>query len=318
VVSVATPGGTLAPMQTARLATDTIPAKIVEHDPRFGCHGDRRVERLFTGARWLEGPVYHAAGRFLLCSDIPNDRILRWDETTGAVGVFRSPARYTNGNTLDAQGRLVSCEQGKRRVTRTEHDGSITVLADRFEGHRFNSPNDVVVHSDGSVWFTDPSYGLSSDYEGNFGTSEVGACHVYRVAPGEAPTAVVTDADRPNGLAFSPDESVLYVADTARRHIRAFKADGATLTGGDVVAECDEGSFDGLRVDDRGMIWAAAHDGVHCYHPDGTRLGRILFPEIVANLVFAGPKRNMMVVTATTSLFAIRTTINGARPIWAS
>ena len=301
---------------TALFATDTIPAEIVELDPRFDCRGDEQVVRLFTGGRWLEGPVYHPAGRFLTCSDIPNDRMLRWDETTGTVGVFREPAGYANGHTLDAQGRLVSCEQGNRRVTRTEHDGTIAVLAERWQGLRLNSPNDVVVRSDGSIWFTDPSYGIDSDYEGHRATSEIGACHVYRIAPtGGEPQAIVQDAERPNGLAFSPDERRLYLADTRRRHIRAFDVtpDGA-LAGGDVLAECDAGSFDGLRVDDRGMIWAAAHDGVHCYHPDGTRLGRILLPEIASNLVFGGQKRNVLFMTASTSLYAIRLTVNGCRP----
>jgi gluconolactonase len=304
-------------MMTLRLATDTIPAEIVTLDPRFDCRGDLRVERLFTGGRWLEGPVYHPAGRYLLCSDIPNDRMLRWDETTGTVGVFREPAGHTNGHTLDAQGRLVSCEHGNRRVTRTEHDGTITVLADNWQGKRLNSPNDVVVHSDGSIWFTDPAYGIDSDYEGHRATSEIGACHVYRVVPGDEPRAVVQDAERPNGLAFSADERHLYLADTRRRHIRVFDVTaGGSLTGGAVLAECDNGSFDGLRVDDRGMIWAAAGDGVHCYHPDGTRLGRILLPEVVSNLVFGGPKRNILYMTASTSLYAIRLTVNGCRPPW--
>jgi gluconolactonase len=304
----------------ARLATDTIPAQIVKLDPRFACFGDARVERLFSGARWLEGPVYHPAGRFLTVSDIPNDRILRWDETTGAVGVFREPSSYANGHTLDAQARLVSCEQGPRRITRTEHDGSITVLTDNWDGQPFNSPNDVVVHSTGSVWFTDPPYGINSDYEGHRAQSEIGACHVYRLDPGAtSPVAVVQDADRPNGLAFSPDERRLYLADTARRTIRAFDvAADRTLTGGETIAECDEGSFDGLRVDDRGFIWAAAGDGVHCYHPDGTRLGRILIPEVVANLVFGGPKRNILFLAATTTLYAIRLSVNGTRPVWAT
>src|SRR5581483_8638370 len=279
---------------------ETIEARFETLDERFGPKGDKRIARLHTGCRWTEGPAYFPAGRYLVFSDIPNDRILRWDETTGSVGVFRHPAGFANGHTVDRQGRLVSCEHGHRRVTRTEHDGSVTVLADRYQGLRFNSPNDVVVHSDGSVWFTDPSYGIDSDYEGHRSPSEIGACHVFRVPPGGGePEAVVQDAARPNGLAFSPDERRLYLADTQRRHIRVFDvaAGGATaggrLSGGAVLAECDAGSFDGLRVDDRGMIWAAAHDGVHCYHPDGTRLGRILLPEVVSNLVFGGPKRNV-------------------------
>jgi gluconolactonase len=277
------------------------------------------VERLFTGGRWLEGPVYHPAGRFLLFSDIPNDRMLRWDETTGVVGIFRQPAGYTNGNTLDPHGRLVSCEHGNRRVTRTEHDGTVTVVADQWNGMRLNSPNDVVVRSDGSLWFTDPSYGIDSDYEGNRAPSEIGACHVYRVDPRTGEVRIVADDFlRPNGLAFSPDEQRLYVADTRSRHLRAFNVgpDGS-LSGGDVLTDCDAGSFDGLRVDDRGMIWVAAHDGVHCYHPDGARLGKILLPEVVSNLVFGGPKRNLLFMTATTSLYAIRLTVNGCLPPWA-
>src|SRR3954464_2624104 len=187
-------------------------------DPRFDAITNHSVklERLATGCRWAEGPAYFAAGRYLVWSDIPNDRMLRWDEPTGTVGVFRSPSGYVNGNTIDRQGRLVSCEQGGRRVSRTEHDGSITVIADRHDGKRFNSPNDVVVKSDGSIWFTDPAYGIDSDYEGIRADSEIGACHVYRAAPDGGECEIVADDFvRPNGLAFSRDERRLYISHTA-------------------------------------------------------------------------------------------------------
>jgi gluconolactonase len=295
---------------------DTVPAEFVALDERFRhCDGDFVLERLHTGARKTEGPAYFPAGRYLVWSDIPNDRLLRWDETTGAVGVFRQQAGYPNGNTVDRQGRLVTCEQGNRRVTRTEHDGSITVLADRSDGKRFNSPNDVVERADGSIWFTDPSYGIDSDYEGHKAPSEIGGCHVYRIAPDTGEVRVVADDfERPNGLAFSLDERQLYIGDSRRKHIRRFDVspDGA-LSGGEVFANCDAGTFDGLRLDDTGRIWAAAHDGVHCFHPDGTLIGKLLVPEIVANLTFGGPKRNDMYITASSSLYTLRLNVSGGR-----
>jgi gluconolactonase len=284
-------------------------------DDRFRpcANGDVRVERLHHGCRWAEGPVYVPAGRYLLWSDIPNDRILRWDETTGAVGVFRQPAGYANGGTLDGTGRLVTCEHGNRRVTRTEHDGSITVIADRYQGKRFNSPNDVVVSSDRSVWFTDPSYGIDSDYEGHRADSEIGACHVYRVDPGGAVQVVADDFDRPNGLAFSLDERRLYVSDSRAGHLRAFDVtEGGALKGGEVFATCTEGVFDGFRLDQTGRIWTSAGDGVHCYHPDGTLIGKVRVPETVANVVFGGPRRNHLFICATTSLYAILLSVTGA------
>jgi gluconolactonase len=283
-------------------------------DERFaGVHGDRWMERLWGDGRWTEGPAYFSAGRYLLFSDIPNDRVLRWDETTGAVGVFRQPARYANGHTVDRLGRLISCEQGERRVTRTEPDGSVTVLADRLHGRRFNSPNDVVEHSDGSVWFTDPSYGIDSDYEGHRAPSDLDGCHVYRIDPGGDVRRVADDFDRPNGLAFSADERVLYIVDSRRRHIRRFTVTGAELTGGELFATCDAGSFDGLRVDDDGRIWAAAHDGLHCFAPDGTLIGKLHVPEVVSNLTFGGDRRNVLFLTATSSVYAVRVTVNGVR-----
>ncbi|HEX6918621.1 MAG TPA: SMP-30/gluconolactonase/LRE family protein, partial [Actinomycetes bacterium] len=295
--------------------TELTKARFEVLDERFrSVGGDDLLVRLHTGSRWTEGPVYVPAGRYLLFSDIPNDRVLRFDETTGTVGVFASPAGYANGRTLDRQGRVVSCEQGHRRVTRTEHDGSTTVLADRWQGKRLNSPNDVVEHSDGSVWFTDPSYGIDSDYEGHSATSEIGACHVYRVNPDGGDVAVVADDFvRPNGLAFTLDEQRLYVVDSRVKHIRVFDVgvDGA-LSGGNVFATCDAGTFDGIRLDEHGRVWAAAHDGLHCFDPDGTLLGKLLVPEIVSNLAFGGPKRNDVFITATTSVYTLRVNFRGA------
>ena len=281
-----------------------------------------RVERLYEGCRWAEGPAYFPAHRTLVWSDIPNDRILRFDETTGGVGIFRQPASYANGNTLDREGRLITCEHGNRRVTRTEHDGAITVIADRYEGRRLNSPNDVVVRSDGSIWFTDPAYGIDSDYEGHKGESEIGACNVYSVdARTGAVRIVADDFVRPNGLAFSPDERLLYVADTGAthvpdgpRHIRAFRVgEDARPSGSEVFATCTVGLFDGFRLDAAGHLWTSAGDGVHCYEPDGTLIGKIKLPERVANVAFGGPKRNRLFICATTSLYAVLLPVNGAK-----
>ncbi len=294
---------------------ETIAARFEVLDNRFaGCRGDSRIERLFGECRWAEGPVYVPAGRFVVWSDIPNDRMLRWDEMSGNVGPFREPAGYSNGNALDRQGRLVTCEHGNRRVSRTEHDGSISVIADRFDGKRLNSPNDLVVRSDGSIWFTDPAYGIDSDYEGHRATSEIGRCNVYRHDPATGNVTVVgDDFDRPNGLAFSLDESHLYIADTARNHIRVFPVEGADALGsGRVFAECGAGHFDGIRLDDAGRVWAAVGDGVHCFDPDGTLIGKLHLPEAAANLTFGGPQRNRLFITATTSLYSIRTSVNGA------
>jgi len=281
-----------------------------------------RLEKLAEGCRWAEGPAYFPAGRYLVWSDVPNDRMLRYDETSDAVSVFRAPFGYSNGNTVDRRGRLVTCEHGTRRVTRTEHDGTVTVLASHYQGKRLNSPNDVVVKSDGSIWFTDPAYGIDSDYEGHKAESEIGGCHVYRIDPHSGDVAVVADDFvRPNGLAFSPDERHLYVADTGAthvqdgpRHIRVFDVshDGR-LSGGKVFATCTSGLFDGFRLDEAGRIWTSAGDGVHCYETDGTLIGKILVPEAVANVVFGGVKRNRLFICATTSLYAIMLPVNGAK-----
>jgi len=196
-------------------------------DERFGpCRGDHWLQCLFTGSRWAEGPAWVPAGRYLVWSDIPADRLLRWDETTGAVGVFRSPSGFANGNTLDRSGRLLTCEHQNRRVTRTEHDGSLTVLADSFEGRRLNSPNDVVVSSDGSVWFTDPIYGIRSHHEGDKSPGEVGASNVYRIDAETGTLAIASgDFDQPNGLCFSPDEKTLYISDTERGHLPSVRTE---------------------------------------------------------------------------------------------
>jgi gluconolactonase len=275
-----------------------------------------RLDHLYDGCRWAEGPAYFPAHRALVWSDIPNDRMLRYDEATGDVGVFRSPAGYTNGHTVDGQGRLVSCEHGNRRVTRTEHDGSITVLADAYDGKRLNSPNDVVVRSDGAIYFTDPAYGIESDYEGHKGEMEQRACFVFRVDPiTGALTVVADDMDRPNGLAFSLDERLLYVSDTgAAKNMRVFDvADDGGLSNGREFAKCTVGGFDGFRLDDSGRIWTSAGDGVHCYDPDGTLIGKVLVPEGVANVAWGWPKRNRLYICATTSLYAILLAVNGAK-----
>ncbi len=286
------------------------------------------IDHLWSGARWTEGPAYHPAGRYLLFSDIPNDRTLRYDELSGTVHVFEQPALNQNGHCLDLEGRVVSCEHRGRAVSRIGHDGRREVLADRFEGKRLNSPNDVVVHSDGGVWFTDPTYGIDSDYEGDRAESEIGASNVYRIDPDGSIAAVITDMVRPNGLAFSPDESILYVADTGVSHvgracppdIRAYPvaADGRTTAGGPFAyttfATCDNGVFDGFRVDRAGNVWSSAGDGVHCFAPDGTLLGKIHLPEVVANVEFGGLKRNRLYICATTGLYAMYLNTAGCVP----
>ena len=292
-------------------------------DPRFNAClvGHVRVERLWTGARWCEGPAWFGGGRYLIWSDIPNNRMMRYDECDDHVSVFRNPSNNSNGNTTDPQGRLVTCEHLARRVTRTEHNGSITVLADKFEGKRFNSPNDVVVKSDGSIWFTDPSYGILFDYEGGRAESEIGACHVYRVdgQTGKI-TRVADDFEKPNGLAFSRDEKFLYIADTGvthkangPKHIRKVevKADGASLGKSSVFADSTSGLFDGFRVDEDDRIWTSAGDGVHCFDKDGTMIGKIKIPELVANVCFGGPKRNRLFICGTTSLYSAYLAIRG-------
>lgn len=282
--------------------------------PEFGklCLLNAHMEKLWTGGRWTEGPVYFGDARCLLFSDIPNNRIMRYDEITGDTVVWRSPSHNSNGNTRDRQGRLVTCEHSGRRITRTEHDGRITILADRFQGKRFNSPNDVVVSSDGAVWFTDPTYGIDGEYEGDAAESEIGASHVYRIDPASGEVTIAAgDFVKPNGLAFSPDESILYIVDTGAthvedgpRHIRRFRVEGGRLSGGEEFSVCERGLYDGIRLDTAGRIWASAADGVHCITPDGELIGKILVPETVSNLAFGGLKRNRIYMTGTTSLYS--------------
>ncbi|MAT07222.1 MAG: gluconolactonase [Acidimicrobiaceae bacterium] len=291
-----------------------IPARFEQLDPRFACAGDAWWEHHFDDGRWTEGPVYVPAGRYLIFGDIPNDRSLRWDAATNTVGPYEHDTNYANGRTLDLHGRVVTCEQGARRVVRVEHDGSITVLADRFEGGRLNSPNDVVVTSDGAVWFTDPTYGIKSPYEGHASESELSGNHVYRIAPNGTIAQMTSDYVQPNGIAFSPDETSLFVVDSAQAHIRRSSVGDAGLTDDTVAIRADQGTFDGIRFDTRGTIWAAAVDGVRNYATDGTLLGKIHLPEEASNLTFGGPKRNQLFVTATRSLYSIMLNISGAAP----
>jgi gluconolactonase len=282
--------------------------------------GVAHLDKLADGCIWAEGPVWFADGGYLLWSDIPNNRMLRWTPETG-VSTFRAESNNSNGNTRDRQGRLVTCEHLTRRVTRTEPDGSITVIADKHKGKRLNSPNDVVVKSDDSIWFSDPSYGIMTEFEGSRSEQEQGGCYVYRVDPktGEIAT-VVEDFVKPNGLAFSPDEKILYVADSAAshdpnapHHIRAFDVvDGRKLTNSRVFCDIKVGIPDGFRIDVNGNMWTSA-DGVECYAPDGTLLGRIRVPEVVANVTFGGKRRNRLFITATTSLYAIYVNTTGVQ-----
>ncbi len=294
-------------------------------DPRFNVClvGHARVERLWTGCRWAEGPAWFGGGRYLVWSDIPNNRMLRFDEANGHVSEFRKMSNYSNGNSVDRQGRLVTCEHRGRRVSRTEHDGTLTNLASHFNGKRLNSPNDLCVKSDGSIWFTDPFYGLVADYEGEKADMEQDGCHVYRIdgQSGEL-TRVATDFDKPNGIAFSPDEKFLYIADTGAshtvngpKHIRKFavNVDGKTLGKNSIFADCTAGFFDGFRFDSDGRLWTSAGDGVHCYDPDGTLLGKIKIPELVANVCFGGAKLNRLFICGTTSLYSVYLSINGVK-----
>ncbi|MDD2876075.1 MAG: SMP-30/gluconolactonase/LRE family protein [Acidiphilium sp.] len=279
------------------------------------------IERIATGFRWAEGPVWFGDANCLLWSDIPNDRIMRW-WPTGEMDVYRSPANYTNGLTRDRQGRLVSCEHGRRGISRTEYDGSITLLVDQFEGKRLNSPNDLVVKSDGSVWFTDPDYGIMSDYEGHRGDSEQAARRVYRFDPASgALSAVAEDYERPNGIAFSPDERLLYIADTGvthrengPHHIRVHDViDGVRLGPARVFTVIEPGFADGFRLDEHGNVWTSCGSGnaVAVFAPDGALLGKIDIPEMVSNVAFGGPKRNRLFITATSSVYALYLGVRG-------
>ncbi|HEY1423567.1 MAG TPA: SMP-30/gluconolactonase/LRE family protein [Candidatus Acidoferrum sp.] len=298
-------------------------------DPRFDKYwvGNAAVERLWTGARWAEGPVWFGDGRYLLFSDIPNNRMMRWLEDTGEVSVFRSPSNYANGNYRDREGRLLTCEHDSRRLTRTEHDGTITVLMDRFQDKRLNAPNDLTVHSDGAIWFSDPGYGIMSNYEGHKAAFELPA-NVYRLDPKTREVTVVAgDMDKPNGICFSPDEKKLYIVDTGTpKHpndphpIRVYDVeDGKRLKNGRLFANMAPGSSDGIRCDVDGNVWSAAgwagehFNGVHCFAPDGTLIGKIHLPETCANLCFGGAKKNRLFLAASKSLYAVYVGTEGAQ-----
>jgi len=275
------------------------------------------VEQLATGMRWAEGPVWFGDGRYLLVSDIPNDRILRWDETTGATSVFRQSSNHANGLARDRQGRLLTCEHLGRRITRTEYDGSLTVLADRFEGRRLNSPNDIVCARDGSIWFTDPPFGLHGWWEGEPAEPELPFQGVFRLDPHTGRLqAMLTDLAGPNGLAFSPDERTLYVVESraasrtdggGHHHIVAFDVvDGQDLARPRVFAVVEPGLADGFRLDVHGFLYTSTGDSVQVFHPDGSRLARIPLPEKVGNLTFGGPAGDELFICASSSLYRIR------------
>ncbi len=288
-------------------------------DPAFGRYvlGNAPVKQLATGFDWVEGPVWFGDANCLLFSDIPNNRIMRWSPDDG-ISTYRAPSNYSNGHTRDRQGRLISCEHGTRRVTRTEWDGSITVIADRFEGKPLNSPNDVVVKSDGTIWFSDPHYGIMTNYEG-FKSKQENSCVVYKADPNTGELEqVVTDMNCPNGLAFSPDESQLYVADTGRmfsddaQHLRVYDVDPkGNVSNGQHFHTIDPGCADGFRIDVHGNLWSSAADGVHCISPRGELMGKIFVPELVSNICFGGRAKHQLYITATTSLYRITLATNG-------
>ncbi len=282
------------------------------------------VERLYTGCRWSEGPVWFGDGRYLLWSDIPNNQILKWEEDTGSVNTFRRPSNFANGNTRDRQGRLITCEHGGRRVTRTEYDGTVAVLIENWQGKRLNSPNDVVVKSDGSVWFTDPPFGILGNYEGHKAEPEL-AQGVYRIdgESGEV-SLVTTDVQGPNGLCFSPDERFLYIVESRgvpHRKILAYDVaeNGREIMNKRVLIDAGPGGTpDGMRCDIDGNLWCGwgmgteALDGILVFAPDGTKIGRIALPERCANLCFGGPKRNRLFMAASQSLYALYVNTQGA------
>jgi len=296
---------------------------IVSLDPRFEriALGHAAIERIATNCRFTEGPVWFGDTRQLLWSDIPNDRIMRWDEETGAVSIFRRPSHYANGNTRDRQGRLVTCEMGSQRLTRTEYDGTITVLAERFEGKRLTGPNDVVVKSDGSIWFSDNGAGIRGNYLGHKGEAEL-PFRVYRIdGRTGALTVAIDDMARPNGFAFSPDESKLYVVDTPAEpkttHVYDIVDDGTRAVNGRVFFET-KGWADGIRVDTEGNVWCGftggeGEDGVAVFAPDGKLIGRILLPERCANVCFGGTKRNRLFMAASQSIYALYVETQGVR-----
>lgn len=291
-------------------------------DPRFERYRlpHAKVERLGGGMRWAEGPAWFGDSRFVLLTDLPNDRIMRWDEVTGVISTFRQPSNQANGMTRDRQGRLIVCEHGGRRVTRTEYDGSITVLADSYAGQPLNSPNDVVVRSDDSVWFTDPPFGLVSDYMGRQGSPSLPA-NLYRIDASGAVQCAAEDLEGPNGLAFSPDEQTLYLVESRARPRRIVAYDvneAGHLSNRQVLIDAGAGLPDGLRVDVDGNLWCgwgapdSRLDGVRVFAPDGTAIGQIELPERCANLCFGGPRNNRLLMASTTSLYSLFVNTRGA------
>lgn len=282
-----------------------------------------KLEKLYTGTIWAEGPCYFAEEGYLIWSDNPNNRMMRWSEANGSVTEFRNPSHYSNGHTRDLQGRLITCEHGKRRVSRTEADGTVVTVVDKYDGKRFNSPNDVVVKSDGTIWFTDPPYGiLPETKEGYASESEIGACHVYRYDPATDTVGIVADDfDKPNGLAFSPDEQRLYISDTGRshdpngaHHIRVFDVvAGKSLANGRLFADIEPGLSDGFRFDANSYLYTSAADSIQVFAEDGTLLGKIYVPEVIANCTFGGQDKNRLFITATTSLYAIYLNTRGVQ-----
>jgi gluconolactonase len=292
-------------------------------DPRFRSYvlPNAPLVKLGEGFAWLEGPVWFADQDCLLVSDLPNDRIMRWT-LDGGMSIFRCPSGFANGHTRDQQGRLIGCSHQHRCITRTELDGSITVLADRYAGKRLNSPNDVICQSDGTIWFSDPHYGINTDYEGGKQTPEL-APTLYRFDPQDGSLQVMgSDFEGPNGLAFSPDEGLLYVGESGRQfainpvqHIRVFEVldRGKRLSPGRIFHRITPGFADGFRLDEDGNVWSSAADGVHCIAPDGTELGRIRVPFTVSNLAFGGRNRSRLFICASHTLFAIYTNQRGAQ-----
>lgn len=280
-------------------------------DPRFTplAVPGGRAERLWTGGNWAEGPAWFDAG-YAVWSDIPNNLMMRWDAAGNAVSLFRLPANGANGNTVDGQGRLLTCEHDTRRVTRTEPDGTVTVLADLYRNKRFNSPNDVVVKSDGTIWFTDPGYGGGERYQG---IRELDGCHLYRLDPATGDIRqMTTDMVMPNGLGFSPDESLLYVVDTGStnfadgpNHVRRFTVGPDGTLGGGAVFLATAKLHDGLRIDAAGRLWCANEEGVHCHAPDGKLLGKLHLPERASNLCFGGREAEWLLITASTSFYRV-------------